>query len=159
MLFSVGDRLLHPLHGAGTITEISVKKQGQCYYALHLVLDDVVLYIPVQNSEQVGLRPICSKQQAQRILQGEIGPLPDQSPRWNERYRQNMERLRSGDIVQVAQLVCCLHIRNRRRTLAGSEKRMLECAERILYSELMLASGLSYDCVQKQLEQLWQKQR
>lgn len=151
--------MLHPLHGAGTITEVSVKKQGQSYYALQLVLDEVVLYIPMQNSDKIGLRHVCSAQQAQSILRGQIGALPGQPSGWNERYRQNMDRIRSGDVIRVAQVVCCLHLRNRKRALAGSEKRMLECAERILHSELMLASGLGHDAVRQQLEEQWRKRR
>lgn len=159
-MFSVGEHVLHPLHGAGEITSICVRQNGGKrlkYYALHLVVDDVVLYIPVQCSRQVGLRRICSAQEAARILNGQIGQLPRQPANWNDRYRENMNRIRSGNMYNVAQVVACLWLRNRRRTLAGSEKRVLECAQRILYSELMLASGLSWNEVQHRLEQQWKK--
>lgn len=162
MTFSVGDHVLHPLHGAGTITSISVRQTDsgiQNYYALHLALDGAMVYIPVGCWEQVGLRPVCSRQEAYCILCGEIGVLPPQSPDWGMRYRANMERIRSGDIRKVAQVVCCLRQRNRRRPLAGSEKRMLEYAERILHSELMLAAGLSREEVKQRLEQLWKRMR
>ena len=129
----------------------------QKYYALHLVLDDVVLYIPVRCSNQVGLRYICSAREAEKILCGQIGPLPPQPANWNDRYRENMNRIRSGDVYQVARVTACLWLRGRRRALAGSEKRVMECAERILYSELMLASGLSRQEVQRRLEQQWKK--
>lgn len=159
-MFSVGDHVLHPLHGAGTITSICMRQNDgikQKYYALHLVLDDVILYIPVRCSAQVGLRRICSAQEAEKILRGQIGPLPPQPANWNDRYRENMNRIRSGDIYQVVRVTACLWLRSRRRTLAGSEKRVMECAERIVYSELMLASGLSRQDVQRKLEQQWKK--
>lgn len=162
LTFSVGDHVLHPLHGAGTITSISVRQTGsgaQKYYVLHLALDGAVVYVPISCCKQVGLRPVCSAQEAQCILCGEIGVLPPQQSDWGVRYRNNMERMRSGDIRKVAQVVCCLRQRNRRRALAGSEKRMLECAERILHSELMLAAGLSRDEVRQRLEQLWKQLR
>lgn len=159
-MFSVGDNVLHPLHGAGRITAIVAKQNGgkrQMYYALHLALDDVVIYIPVSHSGQVGLRPICSLQQARRILCGPPEALPEQPSNWNCRYRENMERIRSGNIRLVAQVVASLWLKNRRRALAGSEKRMLECAEKILHSELMLATGLSQEEICRRLADQWKK--
>ena len=161
-MFSVGDQVLHPLHGAGTVTSVSIRQNGgvrQKYYALHLALDDVVLYIPVRCSAQIGLRYICSAQEAEQVLCGKIGALPPQPANWNDRYRENMNRIRSGDMYQVARVTACLWLRGRRRALAGSEKRVMECAERILYSELMLATGLSRCEVQQRLEQQWKKLR
>lgn len=161
-MFSVGDHVLHPLHGAGTITSVITRQNGekqQKYYSLHLLLDDIVLYIPVACGGQVGLRAICSKQKALQILEGDFGGLPPQPSSWNCRYRENMERIRSGEICKVAQVVVCLRIRNRRRTLAGSEKRVLECAEKILYSELMLATGMSWEQIYRKLELQWKQLR
>lgn len=155
-LFSVGDCVLHPLHGAGTVTSIMVRQnEKKQYYALHLLLDDSVLYIPVLCSRQIGLRPICSRHKAEEILKGGFGGLPPQPASWNCRYRENMERVRSGDICQVAQVVVCLRIRNRRRALAGNEKRILECAEKILYSELMLATDMSWEQIDQTMKPLW----
>lgn len=161
-MFSVGDHVLHPLHGAGTITSITARQNGgnwQKYYALHLLLDDIVLYIPVACSSQVGLRCICGRQRAMQVLDGDFGGLPPQPSSWNCRYRENMERIRSGDICSVAQVVICLRIRNRRRALAGSEKRVLECAEKILYSELMLATDMSWEEINKKIEPQWKRPR
>lgn len=161
-MFSVGDHVLHPLHGAGTITSITIRQNGgkrQKYYALHLLLDDIVLYIPVACSSQIGLRGICGRQKALQILDGDFGGLPPQPSSWNCRYRENMERIRSGDICSVAQVVVCLRIRNRRRALAGSEKRVLECAEKILYSELILATGMSREEIHRKLEPQWKRPR
>ena len=160
-MFSVGDSVLHPLHGAGTVTSIVIRqKEGKKqYYALHLLLDDIVLYIPVSCSRQIGLRPVCSRHKAEEILKGKFGGLPPQPSSWNCRYRENMERVRSGDICRVAQVVVCLRMRNRRRALAGNEKRILECAEKILYSELMLATGMSREDVYRTMEPLWNQPR
>lgn len=160
-MFSVGDFVLHPLHGAGTVTSIVIRQNEgkKRYYALHLLLDDIVLYVPVSCSRQIGLRPVCSRHKAQEILKGRFGGLPPQPSSWNCRYRENMERVRSGDICKVAQVVICLRIRNRRRALAGNEKRILECAEKILYSELMLATGMSREEVYRMLEPLWNQPR
>ena len=106
--FCVGDQVLHPLHGAGTITSITIRQNGdnrQPYYAMHLLIDDAELLIPVACETRIGLRRICSKQTAQEILAGNIGTLPPQPSRWNCRQRENMARIRSGDIRQVAKVV------------------------------------------------------
>lgn len=158
--FSVGDQVFHPLHGAGTITSIPIRQNGdrrQAYYAMHLVLDDADLLIPVTCAAHIGLRHICSKQTAQEILAGNIGPLPRQSVNWSCRQRENMARIRSGNIRQVAQVVVCLHLRGKRRALAGSEKHILECAEKILYSELMLSVSATKEEIEKKLESQWSK--
>lgn len=161
-MFSVGDNVLHPLHGAGKITSVAMRQNGanrQQYYAVHLILDDVVIYVPTACSGQIGLRPVCSIDTAMRILYEPWKRLPEQPSNWNCRYRENMDRIRSGNIHATAQVVACLWLRNRRRALAGSEKRMLECAEKILYSELMLVTGLSQDEIRRKLEIQWQKLR
>lgn len=158
-MFSVGDKVLHPLHGAGKITSIVAKQNGgkrQKYYALHLILDDVVIYIPTVCSAQVGLRPVCSQKEAMQLLCEPPNNLPVQPPNWNCRYRENMDRIRSGETRLVAQVVGCLWMRNRRRALAGNEKRMLECAEKILHSELMLATGFTQEQVRQKLTEQWQ---
>lgn len=126
---------------------------------MHLVLDDADLLIPVACAAHLGLRHICSKQTAQEILAGNIGPLPRQSANWSCRQRENMARIRSGNIRQVAQVVVCLHLRGKKRALAGSEKRVLECAEKILYSELMLAVSATREEIEKKLEPQWSKLR
>lgn len=126
---------------------------------MHLLLDDADLLIPVACETRIGLRHICSEQTARDILAGNIGTLPPQPSNWNCRQRENTARIRSGDIRQVAQVVICLHLRGIRRALAGSEKRVLECAEKILYSELMLAVSATKEEIEHMLEPQWSKLR
>lgn len=161
--FCVGDQVLHPLHGAGTITSITIRQNGdnrQPYYAMHLLIDDAELLIPVACETRIGLRRICSKQTAQEILAGNIGTLPPQ-PRpdgtvgsgkiWRAFGREIFDRWR--------RLSSCLHMRGRRRALAGSEQRVLACAEKILYSELMLAVSATREEIEQTLEPQWSKLR
>ncbi|WP_235847446.1 CarD family transcriptional regulator [Intestinibacillus massiliensis] len=130
------------MHGAGVIEEIVDRKidgESVQYYALKLILDDVVLFVPVKNSEEIGLRPVCSRADAQELIgfMGEIGQ--DEDKCWNRRYRENMLRIRSGDIHEVAKVVKNLMRRNGERGLSTGEKKMLGSAQRILVSELALA--------------------
>lgn len=160
MLFSVGDKVMHPLQGAGVIRAVCMRRCDgilQKYYALELLLEQGTVYIPVRCSESVGLRYISSKQAARHILYEPIRMLPSQPSSWGCRYRENMNRIRSGKMEAVAEVVFCLKLRGRRRALAGSEKRMLEYAEKLLQSELMLILGLGQKEVCAQLEHQWRQ--
>ncbi|MCI8880880.1 MAG: CarD family transcriptional regulator [Clostridiaceae bacterium] len=143
-MYQVGDKIVHPMHGAGIVDEIverTIDGQTETYYALRLVLERVVLYIPVRTSGALGVRPVCSAEAAQELL----GRLPaleiEADGNWNRRYRENMDRLRSGDLLEVAGVVKGLTLRDRRRGLSTGEKKMLGLAKQILASELSLALG------------------
>lgn len=143
-MYQVGDKIVHPMHGAGIVDEIverTIDGQTETYYALRLVLERVVLYIPVRTSGVLGVRPVCSAEAAQELL----GRLPaleiEADGNWNRRYRENMDRLRSGDLLEVAGVVKGLTLRDRRRGLSTGEKKMLGLAKQILASELSLALG------------------
>lgn len=143
-MYQVGDKIVHPMHGAGIVDEIverTIDGQTETYYALRLVLERVVLYIPVRTSGALGVRPVCSAEAAQELL----GRLPaleiEADGNWNRRYRENMDRLRSGDLLEVAGVVKRLTLRDRRRGLSTGEKKMLGLAKQILASELSLALG------------------
>ncbi len=143
-MYQVGDKIVHPMHGAGIVDEIverTIDGQTETYYALRLVLERVVLYIPVRTSGALGVRPVCSAEAAQELL----GRLPaleiEADGNWNRRYRENMDRLSSGDLLEVAGVVKGLTLRDRRRGLSTGEKKMLGLAKQILASELSLALG------------------
>lgn len=143
-MFSVGDQIVHPMHGAGVIQEIVGRKlEGNTvyYYALKLTLDDVTLFVPVENSEEIGLRPVCSAEAAANLLAHLPQILIDDDKCWNRRYRENMLRIRSGDADEVAKVVKNLVRRDGERGLSTGEKKMLGSARRILLSELALALG------------------
>lgn len=141
-MFSQGSQVVHPMHGAGIIEEIVNRRiDGRTvqYYALKLVLDDVVLFVPVENSQEIGLRPVCLRMDAEKLINElhDIGR--DEDKCWNRRYRENMLRIRSGDIHEVAKVVKNLVRRERERGLSTGEKKMLGSAQRIMVSELALS--------------------
>ncbi len=109
------------------------------YYALQLTLDDVILFVPVDTSDEIGLRRICTAPQARALLDGLPALARDADQGWNRRYRENMLRIRSGDIEEVAKVVKNLIARQSERGLSTGEKKMLDSAKRILISELALA--------------------
>ncbi len=148
---------MHPMHGAGTIQAIVKRKvEGrlQEYYALKLLLDDMVLYLPIGSSDEIGIRSVCSVQTAQALLQ-ELPELScDEEQYWNRRYRENMLRIRSGDLHEVARVIKSLVLRQQSHGLSNGEKKMLCAAQRILASELSLA----LHCTPNEIENILQTQ-
>lgn len=141
-MYQVGEKIVHPMHGAGFVDDIverTIDGQTESYYALRLALERVLLYIPVKSSDTLGIRPICSAESAQELLGALPGLKIDPNMNWNRRYRENMDRLRSGDLLEVAGVVKALTLRDRRRGLSTGEKKMLGLSKQILASELSLA--------------------
>lgn len=141
-MYQVGQKLVHPMHGAGVVDEIverTIDGETASYYALRLALERVLLYIPIQSSDALGIRPVCTPQEANEILEALPGLEIDTSVSWNQRYRTNMDHLRSGNLLEVAGVVKALTLRDRRRGLSTGEKRMLGLSKQILASELSLA--------------------
>ena len=131
-MFHVGDKVVHPLHGAGVIegmVERTIDDTPAWYYVLRPAFGDTELFLPVDGCGRLGIRPVCSRERAERFL--------DKS--WNQRYRENMQHIRSGDLCEVAQVIKSLSVRDRARGLSTGEKKMLEQAMQILESELAFA--------------------
>ena len=153
-VFSCGDGVVHPMHGAGHIRALEtrtvdgVEKQ---YYCVHLVISDLVVHVPA-DKEPVGLRPVCSAEEAQRLLEQWPQLALENDKYWNQRYRDNMLRIRTGEMEQVACVVKNLLYRQRKKPLSTGEKNMLESALSILISELMLALDRPYDEIRQALE-------
>lgn len=141
-MYQIGDKVVHPLHGAGVITEIverTIDGVPATYYALKLALEDTHLFIPIDACDKLGIRPVCSRAQAQAFLQQLDDIARSENKGWNQRYRENMLHLRSGDLLEVAQVVKSLAARDRERGLSTVEKKMLLSARQILESELCFA--------------------
>ena len=121
--YSVGDSIVHPLHGAGVIREVTKQEidgNVELYYVLELALDSVKIYLPVKTCEKNGIRPICSREQAQEIITM-LPKLPvEEETVWNKRYRENMLHIRSGDPLQVAQAAKNLWQREQAHGLSGT---------------------------------------
>lgn len=151
-MFSVGDRIVHPLHGAGIIRALAEKEidgNKELYYALELALDSVRIFLPVKTCESNGIRPLCSEEQAKEII-SLLPRLPvEKEVTWNKRYRENMLHIRSGNLIEVAQATKNLWCREQEHGLSAGEKKMLQSARKILFSELSLA----LHCEPKQIEQ------
>ena len=153
-MFQVGDKIVHPMHGAGVIDSIVQKKVNgvvRDYYVLKLPLNGMLVMIPTHNSEEIGVRPIVQGEEAERVIAAIPGIQVEMTSNWNQRYRENMLRLKSGDLMEVARVVKGLSLRDGERGLSTGEPKMLHPARQILISEIVLSQNASYEDVEERI--------
>ncbi len=144
-MFSVGDKVVYPMHGAGVIEAIEEKEilgDTKKYYVMNIPIGDMKVMIPLDNVDNIGLRNIISEEDICRVLTVLKDNQSVMSSNWNRRYRANMEKVKSGDIYEVAEVVRNLMIREKEKGLSTGERKMLDSARRILVSELVLVQGI-----------------
>ncbi|MGN1002277.1 MAG: CarD family transcriptional regulator [Oscillospiraceae bacterium] len=152
--YQIGDRIAHPLHGAGVISGIETRRVGgsnKNYYVMRIPMGDMLVMIPVDACEAVGIRPIIDSAAAENLFGRIRGLEISDNQNWNKRYRENMLRIRSGDLLEVAAVIKSLVRRDSERGLSTGERKMLHSAKQILISEIVLSSGASYDQVEERL--------
>ncbi|MBU5229134.1 CarD family transcriptional regulator [Intestinimonas butyriciproducens] len=153
-MFQVGDKIVHPMHGAGVIDSIVTKKVNgvvRDYYILKLPVGGMLVMIPTSNSEEIGVRPVVDKDEADRLIASMPDIEVDMTQNWNRRYRENMMRIKSGDLLEVAKVVKGLMLRDVDRGLSTGERKMLHSAKQILISELVLSQNTSYEDVEARI--------
>lgn len=154
-MFQVGDKIAHPMHGAGIIESIAEEKIGGVmreYYVLKLLVNTMDVMIPVDNWKEAGVRAVVSATVADEVI-GSIATVElDVVQNWNKRYRDNMERLKSGDLFEVARVVKSLTERDRVKGLSTGERKMLHFARQILISEIVLSKDVVYEEIEKELD-------
>ena len=144
-MFSVGDKVVYPMHGAGTIQNIEEKEvlgETRAYYILRIPYGNLQVMVPVQGSDAAGLRPIVSDEVVEDVLgvlSAESTPMDEN---WNRRYRENMDKLRSGNPAKVAEVIRNLMRVERDKRLSTGEKKLLSNARQILASEIVLVRGI-----------------
>lgn len=160
MSFQIGDRIAHPLHGAGVIDRIENRRidgETREYFVLKLQGSGMVVMVPKNSCKEVGVRPIIDAVTAQdlfrRIPNMDI-PMTDN---WNRRYRENMQRIKSGDLSELAAVIKALTQRDENRPLSTGERRMLNQARQILLSEISLSVNCPYDIAEMHLDQCLRK--
>lgn len=141
-MFKIGDKVVYPLHGAGIIQAIEEKEilgEKRKYLVIGIPIGNMTVMIPIERITECGLRKIISEQDVERVMGILSSAETPMAVNWNNRYRNNMEKIKSGDIFSLAEVVKNLMRREREKGLSTGEKKMLENAKRILVSELMLA--------------------
>ncbi len=153
-MFNVGDKIVYPMHGAGTIDAIEEKDilgERQAYYIIKMP-GEVKVMVPTAKAEEIGVRNIINKENAGKVLQILEENETEMSNNWNKRYRDNMEKMKSGDIYEIADVVRNLSFKQKEKGLSTGEKKMLGNAKQILVSELVLAEHASQEEVEQLVE-------
>ena len=144
-MFSIGDKIVYPMHGAGVIEKIEEKKILYVireYYILKVPCGDMKIMIPVDSSREIGIRAIVTEAELANVIKTLEGESSEMSANWNRRYRENMEKLKTGDMHEVAEVVRNLMRTDRQKKLSTVEKKMLTSAKQILTSEIILIKGI-----------------
>ena len=144
-MYQEGDKILYPMHGAGIIKKIEKREilgSVKDYYILHVPCGDMKVMIPVDNCDTIGVRPIVSEDKIREAVEVLKQDSTQMTGNWNKRYRENMEKIKTGDILQVAEIVRNLTRIDRVNRLSAGEKKMLTNVRKILQSEIMLVCNI-----------------
>ena len=142
MAFKVGETVVYPHHGAAVIEAIesrNIKGVERKYLVLRVRQCDLTVRVPADNVDLVGVRDVVNAEGLERVFDVLRQPYTEEPTNWSRRYKANLEKLASGDVMKVAEVVRDLWRRDQDRGLSAGEKRMLSKARQILVSELALA--------------------
>ncbi|MPM12364.1 RNA polymerase-binding transcription factor CarD [bioreactor metagenome] len=156
-MFNLGDKVVYPMHGAGVIETLESKDilgEVKSYYVLKMPIGEMKLMIPVDNVNNIGLRNIIDKSLVEGVysILKQAAVLNDSN--WNKRFRDNMIKMKTGDIFEVAQVVRDLTYRDKEKGLSTGEKKMLVSAKQMLVSEISLSTETDSNGIQEYLDNI-----
>ena len=143
-MFKIGDLVCYPMHGVGVVEAIeeqTIRGETSQYYQLRFTIGRMTALVPVKRAAEVGLRALADGKTCEAVVGFlQTDECSEESDNWNQRYRDNMDKLRSGDIMAVADVVKCLMRRDRERGLSAGERKMYLTARQVLVAELAAAT-------------------
>jgi CarD family transcriptional regulator len=157
MTFTVGETVVYPHHGAALIEAIetrTIKGEDKIYLVLKVAQGDLTVRVPADNAEYVGVRDVVGADGLERVFEILKAPHTEEPTNWSRRYKANVEKIASGDVNKVSEVVRDLWRRDRERGLSAGEKRMLAKARQILVSELALAEHTNEDKAEALLDEV-----
>ena len=147
-MYRVGDKVVYPHHGAGTV----VKKETRAvlgekreYLTIKILHNDMTVNVPTDNADRVGLRKVIDEQMVSKVLKALTGNGTTMPKNWNRRFKHNRDKMKTGDIFELAEVVRNLSLRDHEKGLSTGEKQMFVKAKKILASELMYAKDMDED--------------
>ena len=156
MDFKVGDKVVYPNHGVGVIEEVKNRSIGEIensFYCLRIISTDSTVMVPVDNTRAVGLRKVLTRREVTRVLkvlrEGEVTTYDD----WKGRFQANSDKMRTGDIKAVAEVLKSLTMLNEVKPLSYRERKMLDRARFLLVTELAEAGGKAIEAVETQIDE------
>ncbi len=159
-MFNIGDKVVYPMHGAGVIEAIEEKEilgNKKKYYVMNIPVGDMKVMVPMDNVQKVGLRDVIEKGAVAEVFDILENGAETENVNWNRRYRANMDKIKSGSIFKVAEVVRTLLLREKKKGLSTGERRMFESAKQILVSELIMVQGIDRSEVMDYLERLFDR--
>ena len=144
-MFKIGDKIVYPMHGAGTIDSIEKKEflgEVKDYFILKMPIGDMDISIPTNKINEMNIRDVITKEEGDEVLKILDDDPSDMSNNWTVRYRQNQKILKTGDVFEIAKMVRNLAILDNDKGLSTTEKKLLNRSRRILASELVMAGSL-----------------
>ncbi len=161
-MFKVGKKAVYPAHGVVQVKAVESKEicgTTKDFYILKVVDSDVTVMVPTDNAESVGLRPVITRRQITRIYnilknKDKNAGQQNGSQSWNKRYREYSDKLKSGDIFEVANVLKDINLLQKGKDLSFGEKRIMDSARTLLVKEISIAKNLEEDSVTKEIEKL-----
>lgn len=151
-MFNVGDKVVYPMHGAGIIEGIEEKEilgEKRRYFVMRMPIGDMKVMVPVDNIEEVGVREIINSSELEKVISILKGSKTSMPQNWNRRYRINMDRIKSGDIFEIAAVVRNLLMMDMEKGLSTGERKMLSSAKQMLLSEMVLVADVDLEKVEQ----------
>jgi CarD family transcriptional regulator len=147
-LYKVGDKVVYPHHGAGTVIKKETREilgEKREYLTIKILHNDMTVNVPSDNAERVGLRKVIDEQMVAKVLKALTGNGTNMPKNWNRRFKHNRDKMKTGDIFELAEVVRNLALRDHEKGLSTGEKQMFVKAKKILSSELMYAKDMDED--------------
>ena len=158
MTFTVGETVVNPNHGAAVIEDIEtrqIKGEDKLYLVLRIIgQNDLVVRVPACNLDLVGVRDVVDADGLERVFQVLRAEHTEEPTNWSRRYKANLEKLHSGNVIKVSEVVRDLWRRDRDKGLSAGEKRMLAKARAILVAELALAEDVAEERAEVMLDEV-----
>ncbi len=155
-MYNIGDKVVYPMHGAGVIDSIEEREilgEKKKYYTMRMPVGDMKVMIPVVSAVESGLRNVINEAEVDNVLSFIAAYNEEENSNWNKRYRENYDRMRTGNIFKVAAVVKALMCREKEKGLSTGEHKMLSDARYILISELVLAKNSSKEEISALLDE------
>lgn len=152
-MFNKGDKIVYPMYGAGVIEDLEEKVIDGCkklYYVLQIPVGNLKIMVSASKADDLGLRKVSSSDEVLDII-NEVTPIP-MPDNWNIRYKENMERIKSGDLKKVVEVFKTLIFRERQKSLSSAEKKMLGTTKQIILSEIIISQNIDKANAERLLE-------
>jgi len=144
-LYKVGDKVVYPHHGAGTVVKKEKREvlgEKREYLTIKILHNDMTVNVPAENAEAVGLRKVIGEDMVKVVVKALTGGGTQMPKNWNRRFKHNRDKMKTGDILELAEVVRNLSLRDSEKGLSTGEKQMFVKAKKILASELMYAKDM-----------------